>query len=728
MPWTFKFSVCLVAVIFGIQSTAPIEKNERKAMDSYFKNMTRELGMQKDSSGRQFQCRWSCQIVESDLVNITQTIVVTEERKLSLAFHYEKILDGDCVNRATRNSNENATEYWQVWSVNNTAFSGIGSNVIKSFSALIQASFEDQVKALCRFRKTNSTGKETLSTPREHLENILRSTVRSLGEDCDAQSDNDVQPCIQISEFNHSAQRKDFILHCLIIAFVNAFVYIGPAVVCLYSATQDTRDGICQVNVEGPSPVGFRSLMGNYFFSTEYTMWHRARKFFMHVFLLPMPFLAPTILVEYLLYQNLLPAQNMLGIRRTVGPFRILCYGCLCLNAFYLHVLRGKPTDNERPCDEVGELPQRVSRHLRIVGSDLRFLFSTICVTFLIPISAVCVTSFPIIVRFFYTPFSLVLVSVVILYGFLSFLMTIIMSYPIAAVLATRGWNVDLFPGGFYVCILFSLLNFLLNFLLSWLPTLCAMVMLKSAAVGTLISFQLAAAFVFSKHNLPFVVCCVAFSYFLWISYRSFTRKYQDIAVKLYEYYDLLADSASNRAFSMTNFWEDIYSRTPDYVHVKRIPKELFDMACNELIPIRKGIHKLVVKTTLSTIFIFVIFSFTMSMNAFLAGTFAMIVNVYLDRRKTCNLNLEQKCREIVREYINSKNIKLKRYTFHQKQRNYMCSAYDQEPWLSSVWDVGMAPAFISYTCWMVFFINWICCAAGPRGCLRDLGYVISNI
>ena len=116
--------------------------------------------------------------------------------------------------------------------------------------------------------------------------------------------------------------------------FCHCFHIYWPAVVCLYSATQDSLDGICQLNVEGPSPVGFRSLIGNYFFSTEYTIWHRARKFFMHVVLLPITFLAPAILVEYLLNQNFLPTQNILGISQIVRPFRILCYCCFCWNAF----------------------------------------------------------------------------------------------------------------------------------------------------------------------------------------------------------------------------------------------------------------------------------------------------------------------------------------------------------------------------------------------------------
>ena len=347
----------------------------------------------------------------------------------------------------------------------------------------------------------------------------------------------------------------------------------------------------------------------------------------------------------------------------------------------------------------------------------------SICgVSLYVTICAVCASSFPIIVRLFYAPFSLVLISVVIFCGFLAFSLIIFMSFPIATMLATRNWNGDFFHKRDSFCSLFSLLDILL----SWLPTLWAMIMLKSAAVGTLIFFQLVAAFVFSKHSLPFAVCCVAFSYFLWISYRSFTRKYQDLAVNLFEYYDMLTDSASERAFSKpyVYVWPAIVSRTPDHdhandnVHVKRILKELFNMACDEVMPIRKGIYKLVVKTSLSMILIFVIFSFTMSTNAFLALTFAMIINIYLDRRKqTCNLNFEQKCHEIVREYIK------RTPPFNRKRRNYMCSVYDS----IHVFEIGVVPVTISYTCWMVFLVNWIRAAALP-GDLSDLGYVISNI
>ena len=125
----------------------------------------------------------------------------------------------------------------------------------------------------------------------------------------------------------------------------------------------------------------------------------------------------------------------------------------------------------------------------------------------------------------------------------------------------------------------------------------------------------------------------------------SFTLKYQEpVAINLYEHY------------------EDQYLSTDK---VKRIPKELFDLACDELMPIRKGIYILVVKPSLSAIFIFLVYSFTTfnlmdasskmkCLVAFLAGTFPMIVNIYLDRGKQ-NCNFDEKALKIAKEYINSK-------------------------------------------------------------------------
>ena len=688
-------------------------------MDSYFQNMTRDLGMQKDSGNRQYQCRWNCQIVESDLVFMIQATVVTKRRKLLLAFHYEKTVEDDCVNRISRNSNAgNLTEYWQLWFVNNTLPS-FGGKVIRSFLTLIQASFEDQVKALCHFRNSNSSGKGILygelSHPSEHLEKILHTTIRSLGEVCDAQSENDVQTCIQIRRFNRSARWKDFALHGLIVAFVIAFTYIGPAVVCLYPATERAQGGICQINVE--SPVGFRSLIGNYFFSAEYTTWHRARKLIMHVVLLPIPFLAPAIFVEYLLYQNLFPDQNILGGGLIFRPFRILCYGCYFCNAFYFHIIRVIPPDEERSCMynisswhgfQMGicfhrELPQRMLGHFRLFGScisaDGGFILAEF--TSFVKDTWRNHSSTPIrriTVALLFAAISPLIAFIILVYAFLFFSLFTLISFPIVVLCSTTDlvslWHLlNIYFLHRYPNLLFTVrvVAVLLDITLSWFASLGAMFVLRSAAVGALIFLQLAVAFALSEDNLPFLACCVSVSYYLWNSYsRSFICKYQDLAVNLYEYCDRL--------------------RPGDYHttdNVKRIPKELFDMACEELMPIRKSICIFIVKISLSAIFIFLVFSFTTSMNtssmmkclvAFLAGTFPTIVNIYLDSRKQ-NGNFEQRTLKIIQEYINS-----------TRQRDYICypgDAYSEKDTFFVGMGVGMVPTFISWLCCLFFLHTW---------------------
>ena len=74
----------------------------------------------------------------------------------------------------------------------------------------------------------------------------------------------------------------------------------------IFIPPEDTHEGIRKITVEGPSPVGFRSLIGNDFFSTDNTIWHKGRKFIMRVLILPLPFLVPALFVEYLLYQTVL--------------------------------------------------------------------------------------------------------------------------------------------------------------------------------------------------------------------------------------------------------------------------------------------------------------------------------------------------------------------------------------------------------------------------------------
>jgi len=182
---------------------------------------------------------------------------------------------------------------------------------------------------------------------------------------------------------------------------------------------------------------------------------------------------------------------------------------------------------------------------------------------------------------------------------------------------------------------------------------------LQYAAVGVLIFLQF--AFIFSQQNLPEYACCVLFACYLWKSYRSFTLKYQDLAEVLIEKHYQLKDNGR------TTGLQDI---TPDHGRsvdgINRIPKALFDMACEELMPIRKSVCKMFLETTLGVLLIFLVFSLATLLSVspamkalliFAVGSIPMIVTIFLDRRRRRNFKAErfdQNVGEIVKKFFNT--------------------------------------------------------------------------
>ena len=156
-------------------------------------------------------------------------------------------------------------------------------------------------KASCTLNSTltrsNSSEKRFSElSPRDYFKEIIRLTVAPLRNIFKNEKEQNYlhgnETCIMVSEHTQDSSWPWTQIGFLFLIF---FTYIGPAVVCAFSASEVTHQGIRQISVEGPSPVGFRRLIGNYFFSLENTFWHRMRKFIMRVILLPIPFLVPAL-------------------------------------------------------------------------------------------------------------------------------------------------------------------------------------------------------------------------------------------------------------------------------------------------------------------------------------------------------------------------------------------------------------------------------------------------
>lgn len=225
------------------------------------------------------------------------------------------------------------------------------------------------------------------------------------------------------------------------------------------------------------------------------------------------------------------------------------------------------------------------------------------------------------------------------------------------------------------------------------------------SAVGIMILLQLAVSFVLSEENLPFVACCVLVYLYFRNSYRSFTRKYENLAAKLFEQYKQLTrrqqrinrnknlnmqGTAAQRAqdhlgFLLAKLFEQLpeslrnlglnihmqsFDSAPDFcrttVNVKRLPKDLFYIACEELMPLRKSICIMMLKATLSGIFIFFVYCFTMLVKAspvtttlvtLMAGLipkFLIICNGRREKRNFETLFTEERAQDIVQKYINT--------------------------------------------------------------------------
>lgn len=696
----------------------------------------------------------------SDLNTRIKKAFTEQKILISLSFDYLETVDKKCANHVLYNTHNEDIEQlwhssdWQIWMVNNKFPNSANNAATRSLLSLFdlspvfykQLAAEHRVAVNCSLDMLDGTSAYSLKDfgefagPPDYFEKILRSTVATMGELCDTDVKlNDQQTCIKISEGVSSLS----VFFCSLL-FLALFTCFAPAVVCLYPATEDTHEGIRKITVEGPSPVGFRSLIGNYFFSADHTMWHMARKFIMRVFILPIPVLVPAIFVEYLLYQITLSRQTGAeGRAHLFHPFRVICYCCYCIQAFYFYFLKGKVNcTSSCVCvwDEAAdlakgehlrfvwtcshqELPQRMLTRFRsywnstvnltVIGWPLvfylTFLYDNIkkIKNEIFTCYQHGVISVSTVFRFLRSTVSVMIYILLYCVLLLSWVVCILVFLPFAispivvlCMCASSGfWQlVNLnFVSERFLVLDYPFAVVFLDIFLSCLAAIGVVSVLKFAAVGIMILLQLAATYVLSEENLPFLTCSVLVCGYLWGSYGSFTKRYQDLAVRLFEQYDkltdspfntdlhmqrnrsltqkyqelavklyekyyLLKDTSNNTGLNMQGFTSD-YARTID--NVKRIPKELFDMACEELMSVKTSFCIMMFKATLSVVFVLSVFLFTMSINAspvtkafltFVTGLCPQIVTIYVERkrnRKTKIVPINEIARKTVYEYIN---------------------------------------------------------------------------
>ena len=337
------------------------------------------------------QCSWNCTVIESDLTEEMKNTIAAG-KLIQLVVKYENKVDDKCVNQTSRNSSGNATEHWQIWLANEQR-----STLAKAMESWENLMFcadlneeRKEIRGACTLKPVTTTATRPTyysgSSPifvRGHLADL---GIQFDNTDCNTAKKDHGQPCLNISKStrNNTTSTKSPTLErggwsinvffgiCFV--FSEAFRWYSPAFLCIFSPTEVKEDGVCQIVLEGASPVSFRSFVANYFFSKNDTIWHRTRMFILRAVVLPALFLGPAIFAQYSQRKILFPASNILGVSQLFQPWMLVfcvCYFILSFNISFSTASSSKPNHDCLACKLVESktlicrevLPKQILNH-----------------------------------------------------------------------------------------------------------------------------------------------------------------------------------------------------------------------------------------------------------------------------------------------------------------------------------------------------------------------------
>lgn len=661
------------------------------------------------------RCSWNCTDIDFYLIERMKTIIVKNEI-VRLVVKYEVM--GKCTDQIFDNSSENITEHLslQIWRANKQAsvFTKALESVVNLISGTDSVEHHKEIRAICTLRPANTTAREPThynrSSPIFSRSHLAHHGIKFDSIDCNTETTNNLQPCINITK---STENKSSIseglfkrsgwpvkvLVSLLFGFVAVFTYYSFAFLCLFSPTEVTEDGVHQIVLDGASPVSFRSLIGNYFFSKEDTIWQRLRMFILRGVVIPFPFLVPAIFAAYL-QRNTSLTLNILGVSDLLHPFMIVSYVCFYIMVCFMSFSSAGFSERNRPCFVCRliksktlicqeNLPKGIRNHLRIQPLIL-VECSKLFIWYLSIYFEKCFLLLPSTFEFSPSFFLRLFLFIVLLSAspvvtiLLFMIMLLLIFYALSdtsPILTFYGVSIRrrlfvYFPHNRYLL----LLSFSVCIMIA-IPAMCgALVVLIFAGIGVEITIVLAFVLLLNEESLPFVALSVLVLYYFWSSYSSFTNKYQDLGLALFKHYR--DRSQHSQVTDMNLNTDSLPENTQNYLGSKdnlmKIPKELFRMAYEELMPIRESVCVLILKVTLIVSFVFFVFSLIMLLNVsatpvmralltFLSGSLPKIVAIYMDGRRQKNIEAmaaEEKIPFIVQEYIEGTS------TVNQGQRN----------------------------------------------------------
>lgn len=647
------------------------------------------------------KCSWNCKVVESDLLGkINKDFTRTRVTEVAVIYKI-KVDKKHCAKQTSLNSSTVVTEKLQFWRPANDKPSSFASAFERVLELLFSFNHEayGELQADCNLTLARRTAlRETIKDVL--LDDALRGHLGDL--EINFESMNITNSTENITD-NQLIRNKGWVstdsqILAFSIAFYLAFVYYSPTFLCLFTPIVVTENGIRHISLERTSPVGLRNLIGRCFYSEVDNLWHRTKTFIARTVLMPLPFLIFATGFDYLFFQYLhLPPNNFLNILDLLGPFQLVCCFCYFLQAVYDSFLNMSQTEtfclvcaiikSNRRCND--NLPQRILNHLRlqplIIIKCCRlfckwlvsyFRISRVVLPFL-KMSTGWLTWFlrvPILLVFIVFLSTIPAATVILL---LAMLVVVSISVFITSPITTLLFATSFYPlKGIFKSVLVVLL---LQICVRLLAVFGACIVLVDAALGLTTVVFVLFILLFSEKGLPYVACFVLVCYYLWSSYSSFTKKYHDLSLMLYKFYKQSQhhDEISKEQLRLDD--DEIETPNSDTrVHEVTIPEGLFDMACEDLMPVREGVCTLLLKVILILSFVYLTFLLILrfdigatpvmqALATFFTGSFPKIIAIYFDgnrQRRYESTVIEEKVPNIVQNYMKGTPMIIKMVTF----------------------------------------------------------------
>ncbi|PFX33532.1 hypothetical protein AWC38_SpisGene1541 [Stylophora pistillata] len=388
---------------------------------------------------------------------------------------------------------------------------------------------------------------------------------------------------------NHSRSRESSVLLELSKTLrLLPVAFYAPYVLTFFLPTRITQDhlGLQQINLEGVSPVSVRSAIGNCFISSESKeriVWAE---------------------VVTMICLRVLPSLALF-IKTSFTQFTILLVVALCavdcvnLLIKFAHTLfKGKRRKDElrrcETCYRVGDyrgmlrcqnlsLPERISFHLR----KQPYLFLLFCNRCYEHLKKLCVhvSNFPStflgILWFFVSLFHKILVTIdYLLYELLKANHDLLLTTPSFTMILTSSDYRTSHNGHHWFYPNESV------FFASFIESMTVLVITEFIHALIMSAFPI----LLLEKNLPYLICFCLSCHYCMDYYSAFSKKYQNLGWILFKQY--------NQPTAVTSRFSPVVI----------IPQELFDRACEELMPIRNSVCELLVGLIISLAPAYIVF------------------------------------------------------------------------------------------------------------------------